>query len=134
MDLLILVVKKLKHLFLDLIKSDCMAITPEKMFAQIILNDVKGTLFGEQQDIHETMDNIVDMIQVLLKMQKKGSLSDEGENTRLFFGTTRQTLRYVDPDGVEKVLTKEEDFHQIIVDVQPCLYNTIDQYFASQMV
>ncbi|KAJ3343424.1 ubiquitin-specific protease ubp2 [Kappamyces sp. JEL0680] len=124
----ILFVTHLKELFRDLIFSDAMSISPQKALAQIVLNDING--FGEQQDIHETMDNIIDMMEVNLKLSNKPKGDDF-----LLFGKTRQTIRYIDKNDLqEKILTKEELFHQIIVDVQPCLYDTLDQYFASQQV
>ncbi len=110
-----------------MIRSDSFAVTPEKLLAQVILNDTTGTLFGEQQDIHESMDNIIDMLDVIVAQANL-------DNSKLFFGKLRQLVQYHTPQGEKKVLTKEEDFHQVIVEVHPCLYDTLDHYFASQEV
>lgn len=123
-----LLLSHLKKLFLDLMRSDRTAVTPDKVLAQIILNDTTGILFGEQQDIHETMDNVIDLLQTLLTGKDKELLLG------LFFGKTKQTVRYTDRNGEAQVLNKEEDFHQLIVDVLPCLGRTLDQYFAPQEV
>jgi Ubiquitin carboxyl-terminal hydrolase len=117
----------LKELFLDLIHSDAAAVTPPKTLAQIALNDTTGVLFGEQQDIMETQDNILDMVDLLVEISGR-------PGKKIFFGTTRQTVKYLDINGTEKKLFRDEVFHQIIVDVNPCLYSTLDNFFASQTV
>jgi ubiquitin carboxyl-terminal hydrolase 25/28 len=58
----------LKKLFRDLIWSDSVSVTPEKKLAEIILSDSSGAYqFGEQQDLHECMDNVIDMFEIALK-------------------------------------------------------------------
>lgn len=110
-----------------MIYSDAAAVTPPKLLAQIALNDTSGALFGEQQDIMETQDNILDMVDLLVEMAGR-------PKKKIFFGTTRQTVKYFDKDGLERSLLKEEGFHQIIVDVDPCLDTALDNFFASQAV
>jgi hypothetical protein len=62
-------VSLMKKLFMQLIWSDSISVTPEKKLAEIILSNSNGDAFqfGEQQDLHECMDNVLDMFEVALK-------------------------------------------------------------------
>ncbi|KAI8899811.1 hypothetical protein BC833DRAFT_647586 [Globomyces pollinis-pini] len=124
-----IVVLQLQNLFIELIKSNDMEVKPSRTLAEVLLKANSSGVFGEQQDIHECMDSFLDMIQIMVDQSNL-----ELDLNKLFFGRTKQTLAYKDPDGVEKLLLKEETFHQIIVNVFPCLYDALDEYFGDQTV
>ncbi|KAJ2998671.1 ubiquitin-specific protease ubp2 [Globomyces sp. JEL0801] len=128
-----IVVLQLQNLFIELIKSNDMEVKPSRTLAEVLLKANSSGVFGEQQDIHECMDSFLDMIQIMV----------DQSNLELDLNKTKQTLAYKDPDGVEKLLLKEETFHQIIVNVFPCLYDglifiinssALDEYFGDQTV
>lgn len=127
----------LKKLFSDLIWSDYLAVTPEKSLAETILSEsTTGGAFGEQQDIHECMDNIMDMLECAFNQCKAKDTPDDCPSIlhRLFYGKTTQTVQYTDQAGQIQCLTKVEPFHQLIVDVQPNLYLALDSYFNEHLV
>ncbi|KAJ3256989.1 ubiquitin-specific protease ubp2 [Boothiomyces macroporosus] len=123
----------LKKLFVSLMWSDCMAVSPDKVLVEITLN---SNTVGEQQDIHECMDNILDMINTATKLQVSNCPAVNMllfANSRLY-GKTKQTLTYFDTNGEPIKLINEESFHQLIVELEPSLYLALDSYFASQEV
>ncbi|KAJ3322272.1 ubiquitin-specific protease ubp2 [Boothiomyces sp. JEL0866] len=121
-----LVMLALKKLFVSLMWSDCMAVSPDKVLVEITLN---SNTVGEQQDIHECMDNILDMINTATKLQVSNCPA-----VNILYGKTKQTLTYFDNNGEAIKLINEEPFHQLIVDLEPSLYLALDSYFSSQEV
>lgn len=121
-------IKLFQELFYDLLFSNEMAVTPQKKLIQLILNDTNDNMFGLQQDITETIDQIVFMISLLLKLQGINMAEKS-----LFYGKELQTITYT-KEGVEKILQKEIGYRSLIVDVRPNLIDAIEDYYGKQTV
>lgn len=102
-------------------------------------------MFGRQNDVSEAMDNVIFQIQVGLSDKKLLPLTvqaskEETERRnfvqRLFYGTTRQTLEFLDqPD--ERPRIREEPFSYLLVDVAQegrDLYDGLDESFTPSVV
>ena len=63
------VVVYLQKLFTQMIFSNDDSITPEKRIAEMTLFDARNT-FGQQQDVSECMDAIMDMFDIALSKHK----------------------------------------------------------------
>ena len=122
-------IKLFQELFIDLLFSNNMVVTPKKQLIQLILNDTDGNLFGMQQDITETMDQILLMFSLILKVQGI-SMTDSSP----FYGKEVQTITYTTKDGEEKVLRNETGYRNIIIDVKPNLTEALDNYYGKQQV
>ncbi|KNC98817.1 ubiquitin-specific protease UBP2 [Spizellomyces punctatus DAOM BR117] len=121
-------VQQLQRLFTDLIWTDTASVEPPKRLAEIALNN--ENLFGQQQDISESMDNILDLLEtVLVPAEVQTNLVK-----RLFFGKTKQTLRYSNPTGEPNTSYKSEEFSHLIVEVKEDLYTALDAYFETTQV
>ncbi|KAI8921684.1 hypothetical protein BC831DRAFT_75405 [Entophlyctis helioformis] len=125
----------LRRLFASLIWTDQYSVTPEKRLAEITLTGEYGSAtFGQQQDIHECMDKILDMMESVFRKRDPSCQTHCSILQDLFFGTTRQTLRYEDQTGKRHVREKDEPFHQLIVDAAEDLYAAMDAFFDAQQV
>ncbi|TPX70357.1 hypothetical protein SpCBS45565_g01777 [Spizellomyces sp. 'palustris'] len=121
-------VQQLQSLFTDLIWTDTASVEPPKRLAEIALNN--ENLFGQQQDIGESMDNILDLLETaLVAFDVQTNLVK-----RLFFGKTKQTLRYSNPTGEPNTSCKSEEFSHLIVEVKEDLYTALDAYFETTQV
>ncbi|KAJ3091826.1 ubiquitin-specific protease ubp2 [Quaeritorhiza haematococci] len=168
---------QLQRLFASLIWTNAKSISPEKQLCEIALNapvvdqgassgvgsssggDLSGSgiwmEFGQQQDISECMDNIMDLLEVGLEKDETsaphnlttpGSASDASASPatgdvspsprkdvnlikRLFYGATKQTLRFTDRTGSYQVRNKDEEFSHLIVQVAEDLNAALDSYF-----
>ncbi|KAH9270023.1 hypothetical protein BASA83_007852 [Batrachochytrium salamandrivorans] len=124
----------LKNLFALLLWTDKPSVTPEKSLVEITLTgQYSSATFGLQHDIHECMDNVMDMMDVGFRNVDTSDSDACSLLKDLFYGITRQTLRYTDATG-EHTSTKDEPFHQLIVDAEEDLYTALDAYFATQQV
>ncbi|KAH6580160.1 hypothetical protein BASA60_002977 [Batrachochytrium salamandrivorans] len=122
----------LKNLFALLLWTDKPSVTPEKSLVEITLTgQYSSATFGLQHDIHECMDNVMDMMDVGFRNVDTSDSDACSLLKDLFYGITRQTLRYTDATG-EHTSTKDEPFHQLIVDAEEDLYTALDAYFATQ--
>ncbi|KAI8823136.1 uncharacterized protein EV422DRAFT_523516 [Fimicolochytrium jonesii] len=112
----------LQNLFSSLIWSDRLSIAPPRELARIALNS--QNLAGGQQDISESMDNIMGLLEtVLLENDKENCIKS------LLFGKTLQTLSYKDKDGKPCTSNKNEEFSHLIIEVADNLYTSLDSYF-----
>ncbi|KAJ3182537.1 ubiquitin-specific protease ubp2 [Gaertneriomyces sp. JEL0708] len=121
-------VEQLQLLFNSLLATDDSTVVAPRRLAEIALNN--EDLFGQQQDISETMDNIMD----LLQLQFADASGDADIVKKLFFGRTRQTLSYVNKDGSPQRSEKDEYFSHLIVGVEKDLYAALDSYFSTSSV
>jgi ubiquitin carboxyl-terminal hydrolase 25/28 len=122
-------IKLIQELFFELLFSDEMVVTPQKKLIQLILNDIDGNLFGLQQDITETMDQIFLMFSLILKVQGI-AITDSSP----FYGKELQTIIYKTPSGEETKLQKEIGYRNIIVDMKPNLIDALDDYYGRHKV
>ncbi|KAJ3119387.1 ubiquitin-specific protease ubp2 [Nowakowskiella sp. JEL0407] len=122
---------QLQKLFSEMIYSRKKAITPSKKLAEIALNGYINKQVGEQQDIIECMDNIVELIEIGIPKSKDYESGKELLN-RLFYGKTKQRIQ--EPDNDEKVTYKEEPFNHLIVNVTKDLYFGLDEFFEESKV
>ena len=111
----------LKKLFIQMIVSDEQSISLDRKIAEMAL------AFGEQQDITECLESILDMFQDAFKGESKAIIQS------LFFGKILQTLTYTKQGKVE-MSTKEEEFNSLIVDVFDDIYVCLDTYFSQSQV
>ncbi|KAJ3020283.1 ubiquitin-specific protease ubp2 [Thoreauomyces humboldtii] len=125
-------VQELSALFASLIWTDRRSIRPSRRVAEVALNN--DDLFGQQQDIGESMDNILELLEIAFT---SGSAIDapalsERSNLikHLFFGKTKQMLNYTDKTGKTHNRRKDEEFSHLIVDVADTLYTSLDAYFG----
>ncbi|EGF79533.1 hypothetical protein BATDEDRAFT_89604 [Batrachochytrium dendrobatidis JAM81] len=124
----------LQRLFATLQWSDKPSVTPEKALVETTLtSQYSSATFGIQHDLTECMDNIMDMMEIGFGKVDAKCTNGCTLLKDLFYGTTRQTLRYTDAEG-DHVSTKDESFHQLIVDADEDLYTALDAYFATQHV
>lgn len=111
----------LKNLFAQMILSDEQSISIDRKIAEIAL------AFGEQQDVTECLESILDMFQAAFTGESRGMIQES------FFGKIRQTLTYTKQGEVERS-TKDEEFNSLIVDVFDDIYVCLDMYFAKGQV
>ncbi|KAI8904600.1 hypothetical protein DFJ77DRAFT_443916 [Powellomyces hirtus] len=125
-------IQQLRTLFASLIWTDKRSITPSKKLAEIVLNS--ENLFGQQQDIGESMDNIMDLLEVGFTSVAPDDKTRVDMVKQLFFGKTKQSLTYTDQAGKLHHSHKEEEFSHLIVDVTDNLYSSLNTYFGDTQV
>lgn len=98
--------------------------------------------FGSQQDVSECMDHIMWQLEKAFVSQSLSmnteTMSDSGNIIKdLFYGKTRQTLKYTDANTCKQInSTKEEAFSQLMINVdKPSdIYQALDEYFSDSLV
>eukprot|EP00842_Homolaphlyctis_polyrhiza_P003906 jgi/Hompol1/4516/HPOL_003683-RA len=104
----------------------------EQQACESLTSQFTSNTFGIQQDISECMDNIIDMLDLAFNKLDRNTDGLNKLIQKLFVGTIHQTLRYNDSDGTQRTSTKEETFHQLIVDPADDLMKAVDSYFVDQ--
>lgn len=118
--------KLFQELLLELVYTHEMVVTPKKELPNLLFD---GSAFGQQQDLTEALDIIIDFMMIVFKVF--------GLNLKTrspFFGIEVQSIRYADKNGDQKVLTNDIDFRNTIIDVSSNLIDSLDNYFDDQPI
>ncbi|CAH7670145.1 ubiquitin carboxyl-terminal hydrolase [Phakopsora pachyrhizi] len=111
---------------------------PAKNRSLAVTDSGSHMMFGRQNDVSECMDNCLFQIQAALDESKISTSRPDGEGNivkSLFYGKTRQSLSFENPEG--KVSVKEEPFAYLLVDVAEegrDLYDGLDRVFDESEV
>ncbi|KAI9099981.1 hypothetical protein DFS34DRAFT_516838 [Phlyctochytrium arcticum] len=114
----------LQSLFSALQATEHGSISLPRRLAEIALND--NSLVGQQQDLNECMDNVLDLLE---KALKKVETVDEAIIKGLFYGKLRQSLQHAKGRN-----DKDEDFSTLIVELSANLYESLLMYFEKSQV
>ncbi|KAI8910345.1 hypothetical protein EDD86DRAFT_269972, partial [Gorgonomyces haynaldii] len=119
---------QLKDLYGDLMSSQEEAVKPRRELVELVLSLFSEASFGQQHDIHECMDSMIEMLQTALRHAGHQDIA------KLFFGKTKRTIYRLE-NGHEKILSvKKEEFHQLIVRLNDSLYDALDDYFQTEQI
>lgn len=112
--------------------------------APSVANKPKPTMtLGQQQDLTECLDNVMDMLETALKSRKRKredsgvdqvaeSHSETNAIKNLFYGLTRQHLTYTPPGTSEvKTTTKDEEFSHFLLNPVSDIRAALDQTFET---